>query len=176
MLAALTVSVDGMEADWGRAAGRQEERGRCLVEEERADAELEEEKRARGRRWGGRGVEEGVPGCWGCEVLRERGVRRIVAQPLAPRAARLQPPSELVATPVLAQQLSGGRRHPCGDWVACSGRSARRDLSRQRRSRWVLLVRNLDAGQPEKEGAGRGRLAAPPSGLSVPKFQPTRSS
>jgi len=43
------VSVDGMEADWGRAAGRQEERGRCLVEEERADAELEEEERARGR-------------------------------------------------------------------------------------------------------------------------------
>jgi hypothetical protein len=34
----------------------------------------------------------------------------------------------------------------------------------------------LDAGQPEKKGAGRGRLATPPSGLSVPKFQPTRPS
>lgn len=92
MLAALTVGVDRMEADRGRAARGQEERGRGLVEEERADAELEEEERARGRRRGGRGVEEGVPCCWGREVLRERGVRGIVAQPLAPRAARLQPP------------------------------------------------------------------------------------
>lgn len=120
MLAALTVGVDGMEADRGRAAGGQEERGRGLVEEERANAELEEEERARGRRWGGGGVEEGVPGCWGREVLRERGVRGIVAQPLAPRAARLQPPRELVAAPVLAQQQCGGRRHLRGDWVACS--------------------------------------------------------
>jgi hypothetical protein len=102
---ALTVGVNGV----GAGAAGQEQRGGCLVEEERADAELEEQQRARGQGGGGgRGGQEGVPGGRGRQVLRER---RVVAQPRAPRAAGLQPPRELVAEPVLAQQL---RRHPRG--------------------------------------------------------------
>jgi hypothetical protein len=108
---ALTVGVNGV----GAGAAGQEQRGGCLVEEERADAELEEQQRARGRGGGGGGGgEEGVPGGRGREVLRERRVRGVVAQPRAPRAAGLQQPRELVAAPVLAQQLRRGRRHPRG--------------------------------------------------------------
>lgn len=101
-----------MRAGWGSAVAG-DESGGGLVEEERADAELEQEELARGRGrvggGGGRcGGEEGVPGGRGREVLREGGVRA-VAEPRAPRAARLQAPGQLVAAPVLAQQLR--RRH-----------------------------------------------------------------
>jgi len=144
-----------------RAAGGKLERSGGLVEEERADAELEEEERARGRRRGGGGGEEGVPGGRGREVLRERGVRGVVAQPRAPRAARLQPPRELVAAPVLAQQLRCGRRHPRGGLVACSGRF-RTPGSQSSASLPCggfggpdFASRSLDAGQPEKADAGR---------------------
>lgn len=90
------VGVDRVEARRGGATG--EERGGGLVEEERADAELEEQERARG--WGrgaaaGGGEEEGVPGGGGLEVLRERGMGG-VPEPRPPRAARLQPPREVV--------------------------------------------------------------------------------
>lgn len=92
----------------GAGAGGGEERGGGLVEEERADAELELKEVARGR---GGGAEEGVPGGGGREVLREGGVRA-VAEPRAPGAARLQPPRQLVAAAVLAEQLRC--RHPVG--------------------------------------------------------------
>lgn len=106
--------VEGVGAGGG-GAGAGEERGGGLVEEQRADAELEQEELARGRGRGGGGgggrggAEEGVPGGGRREVLRDGGVRA-VAEPRAPRAARLQPPRQLVAAPVLAQQLR--RRHP----------------------------------------------------------------
>nr|BAD13070.1 hypothetical protein [Oryza sativa Japonica Group] len=65
----LTVGVDRVEARWGGATG--EERGGGLVEEERADAELEEQERVRGQGRGataGGGEEEGFPSGWGLET------------------------------------------------------------------------------------------------------------
>jgi hypothetical protein len=147
---ALTVGIKGA----GASAAGQEQRSRCLVVEERADAELEEEHRVRGRGGGG---EEDVPRGRGRQVLRERGVRSVVAQPRAPRAAGLQPPRELIAAPVLAQQLRRGRRHS-----RLAGISAVSDTGTRLGG---LRARSLDeAHRPgDEEGAGRMR-----------KFQPNR--
>jgi hypothetical protein len=58
-----------------------------------------------------------------------------------PRAARLQPPRELVATPVLASSCAAAAAIRACGCVAWSGRSARQDLTRGAGSTCLCVVR-----------------------------------
>ena len=74
-------------------------------------------------------------------MRRERGVRGVVAQPRAPRDARLEPPHELVTRPSSPRSCAG---------ISVVGVTP---------LRWVRgpdsSARSLDAGESEKTGAGR---------------------